>query len=202
MSNVLNTAFEEVKKCQFKFQDNRTIEVLNAFIFWTNFSGKPNAYGNSARTFNLAVPEEAAKELANTGWRVRSKVIEQGVNEAGELDPSLDKVVYFVNIKVNMDSQFPPSVCVFTEFKGVRNRRALNEENIGEIDKLNIQTCDCTINAYESRNFPGKKTGYLRQLYIIADPDVQYNGKYDDWLNDDPNEELPANVLEEEDNNY
>ena len=63
MSNQLMLAAQEVQKCQFIFKDNRTIEVQNAYIFWTNFSGKPNAYGNSARTFNLAVPEEAAKEL-------------------------------------------------------------------------------------------------------------------------------------------
>lgn len=202
MSNILMLAAQEVQKCQFIFNDNRTIEVRNAFIFWTNFSGKPNMYGNSARTFNLAVPEEAAKELSRTGWRVREKVAVAGVNENGELDPSLDQKVYFVNIKVNMDGERPPKICVFSEFRGKKSRRELDSENVGELDRMVIETCDCTINSYESPRFPGKKTGYLRQLYVIQDKAVEYNGKYDDWMNDDPSENAALFQDNMEDDKY
>ena len=100
-----------------------------------------------------------------------------------------------------MDGEYPPKICVFSEFRGKKSKRELNSENVGELDRMVINTCDCSINCYESPRFPGKKTGYLRQLYVIQDPAVEYNGKYDDWMNDDPNEtsyEMP----EEEDNRY
>ena len=92
-----------------------------------------------------------------------------------------------------MDGEYPPKICVFSEFRGKKSE--LNSENVGELDRMVINTCDCTINCYESPRFPGKKTGYLRQLYVIQDPAVEWN------MNDDPNEtsyEMP----EEEDNRY
>lgn len=65
MSRVLEQAFEEVKKSQFRFIDQSNFEVQDAYIFWTNFAGKENQFGSHARTFNMAVPEEAAVELQN-----------------------------------------------------------------------------------------------------------------------------------------
>ena len=40
-----------------------------------NDNEKPNSFGNTARTFNLAVPENVAAELYALGFRVREETI-------------------------------------------------------------------------------------------------------------------------------
>lgn len=170
MSNTTIRAFQEVQKTKFNFINPHTIEVCDAHIFWTNFSATPNRFGSRACTFNLAITEDLAAELESSGWRVRS------------VDNDDGSVLYFVNIKVNMESAYPPIVSVFSEFRGKRGKRTLDAETIGELDKINIQSCDMLINAYESRQFEGKVTGYLKKLNVIQEPNIEFGGKYDDWL--------------------
>ena len=182
MSRTIDNAIEAVAKSQFSFIDNGQLEVRNAHIFWTNFSGKENRFGHSAKTFNLAISEEMAKELDARGWRVRD------VDQKDDDEEVIGKL-YFVNIKVNMESGFPPIVTLFSEYKGKKSRVALTNETIGELDRADILDADCIINPYESPNFPGKVTGYLRKLNIIHEPDIEFDGKYDDWMADGPIDE-------------
>ena len=176
MSRVIDNAIEKVRQSSFNFLDNgRTIEVLNAVIFWTNFRGEANKFGNSARTFNLAVNEETAEYLSDNGWRVREVV---GSDEETKL--------YFVNIKINMSSQYPPRITLFNDFRGKKNPPiTITIDNIGELDRIDIKTADCLINAYSSKTFPDKVTGYLRKLNIIQEVESEFGGKYDDWLEDE-----------------
>lgn len=176
MSRVVDNAIEKVRESSFNFLDNgRTLEVLNAVIFWTNFRGEANKFGNSARTFNLAINEELAQVLSDHGWRVREVV---GSDEESKL--------YFVNIKINMSSQYPPRITLFNEFNGKKNHPVtITIDNIGELDRIDIKTADCLINAYSSKTFQGKVTGYLRKLNIIQEVESEFGGKYDDWLDDE-----------------
>lgn len=199
MSRVLENAFKEVTKSTYEFKDNgRTLVIENAYIFWTNFSGTPNKYGNAARTFNVAVNEEMAGILSSQGWRVR----EEDVVETDQVDPATGKniwaKVYFVNIKLNMESAYPPVINLFTEFRGKKTKRVLDINTVGELDKTELRSCDIIINAYQSRNYEGKTTGYLKTMYAIQEPNIMFNGKYDDWENEDGSEALDAPFVGEE----
>ena len=180
MSKILETAFEEVKKSKFYFVDKTNFEVQDAFIFWTNFSGKANQFGSVARTFNLAVPAEAASQLLALGYRVREEVVGELVDNAtGKTVPAK---VYFVNIKINMDSEYPPTVKLFSEYKGKKTQTVIaDNDTLAILDKADIKSCDLAVHCYMSKRYEGKCTGYLKTLYVIEEPNVVFGGKYDDW---------------------
>ena len=175
MSRATERAIEEVRKSEFIFTDNHTIEVRNAVMIWTNFRGEANRFGSKARTFNLVITKELAEKLRSDGWNV--KVYE---SSDGESEP-----MYFVNIKVNMDSTYPPIVTLYTDFRGHKSRKTLDEETIKELDNIRIDSCDCIINAYTSPNYPDKVSGYLKKLNVIQEREDEFGGKYDDWLESD-----------------
>ena len=202
MSRTLETAFEEVKKTQFIInKDARKVEVRDAFIFWTNFAGEANQYGNKARTFNLAVPNEAVDILENEmHFHVRHEPVYVQENADGSQGETL--YVHFINIKVNMESAYPPSIRLFTEFKGKKKRSELTIETIGMLDRIALQSCDCKFNAYTSKNYPNKCTGYLTELYAIQEPESFYGGKYDDWMEDDSVEETLGVNIQDNSENY
>ena len=161
MSNQLMLAAQEVQSLFLRITEQSRFKMLIYFglTFLVNLTHTVIQQEHLIQQFQKKLQK-------NFGWRVREKVA--GVNEAGELEQK----VYFVNIKVNMDGEYPPKICVFSEFRGKKSE--LNSENVGELDRMVINTCDCTINCYESPRFPGKKTGYLRQLYVIQDPAVEW----------------------------
>lgn len=179
MANVIETGLEKVLETEIIFTERGGFEARNAFIFWTNFRGEANKWGNSARNFNLAIPEEVAKILKQNGWRVRDRAL---YDENGA---DTDRILYFINIKVNMNSKNPPIVSLYSEFRGKRTKRALEIESVGELDRIDIEECDVIVNAYESPQFEGKITGYLQKLNAIQVPDIEFGGKYDDWLEEE-----------------
>ena len=178
MSKTVDRALEAVQKTEFKFINENQLEITNAFLFWTNFRGEANKFGNKARTFNVAISAEVADILEKAGWRVR---------ESGEAPD----ILYFVNIKVNMASQFPPLVSLFSKYRGKRTRRSLDIDTISELDRITIETADLVVNSFESKQFPGKVSGYLKKLNVIQEADVEFGGKYDDWLDE---EDVPDGI--------
>jgi len=182
MSKTTERALVAIPESQFIFKDNHTIEVLNAFIFWTNFRGEANKFGNTARTFNLAVNDDVAEILTTNGWRVR-----QYEHNGGPYD---GEVLYFVNIKVSMESQYPPIITLYSEFRGKRTRRTIDINTIATMDQISIQSADCVINAYSSKMYLGKVTGYLKKLNVIQEPDVEFGGKYDDWMDEEARDQF------------
>lgn len=173
MSKIVENALKGVQNSNFQFlDDGRSIEILNAVIFWTNFRGEANRFGNTARTFNVALSPEMAMLLREQGWRIREYPLEE-------------QVLYFVNIKVNMSSNFPPVISLYSDFRGKRSKRALDVESMGELDRIDIQSADCIINVYQSEAFPGKISGYLKKLNVIQEPNVEFGGKYDDWIDEE-----------------
>jgi len=186
MSSVIQLGLEKVEETKFIFNDRGGFEVRNAYIFWTNFRGEANKFGNAARNFNLAVPKNVALILLDNGWRVRERSITPEVGKKLLPGESVsEEILYFINIKVNMNSTTPPIVSLYSEFRGKRTKRALDIESIGELDRVDILECDFEVNAYESPAFPGKITGYLKKLNAIMVPDIEFGGKYDDWLDEE-----------------
>ena len=55
MSRLVEQSLESLNKSEFIFHDNRTLEVRNAVIIWTNFQGKANRFGNTTKNFNLVI---------------------------------------------------------------------------------------------------------------------------------------------------
>lgn len=173
MSKIVERGLEAVQNSEFQWVRENQLEIKDAYIFWTNFRGEANKFGSKTRTFNVAITKEVAEELDARGWKVR----ESGDPETG--------ILYFVNIKVNMNSSYPPVVTLFTKFRNKKNRRALDIDSIGELDRTIIESADCIINSFESKQYPGKVSGYLKTLFVIQDPDVEFGGKYDDWMDED-----------------
>lgn len=187
MSRILEMAFDEVKntKCSFR-DDGRTFIIEDAFIFWTNFSGRENKFHNSARTFNVAIDEGTAAYLQSTGWKVRMEILDDDIDIKDEQAVANARKVFFVNIKVNMESAYPPVVELYTTSgNGRKSKTILNIDTIGLLDKADIKTCDMVINAYASKMYEGKVSGYLKQLKVIQEPSIDFGGKYDDWETDD-----------------
>lgn len=196
MSRVVEQALEAVKKTEFIFpkddtgniimpQDGgRTLEVRDAHLFWTNFAGRENQYGNKATTFNLAVTPDVAAMLDEMGWRVRDVDLKDFQTK------EVIEKLYFVNIKVNMDSNYPPIITAHSEFKGKRSRTTIDADSLSTLDAVEIQTADCIINMYSSKQYPDKVTGYLRKLNLIMEPAIDFGGKYDDWLSEDSREDI------------
>lgn len=178
MSNVIQEGLNRVKETKFIINDRGGFEVRNAYVFWSNFRGEANKFGNSARNFNLAVTPEFGKILLANGWRLRERPLNQ---DSG----TPDEILYFINIKVNMNTKTPPIISLYSEFRGKKAKRPLDIVSIGELDRIDILQCDCVINAYESPAFPGKITGYLHKLNAIQNPDIEFGGKYDDWMEED-----------------
>lgn len=184
LSKVVLAGIEAVKKSQFIINpDNGLIEIRNAYIFWTNFEGRKDQWGNDARNFNVAVSPEMADILASNGWRVR----DYGNEDQG--------MIYFINVKINMRSTYPPIVTVFSTFRGKRSRTSLTEETLLELDRMDIESSDLIINPWSSKQSEGKVTGYLRTLNVIKEEDVIFGGRYDDWETED----IPLDAQEYED---
>lgn len=179
MSRVVEDGLMKVEQTKFIFNERGGFTVENAYVFWTNFRGEANKFGNATRNFNLAVTKEMGVELIARGWRVRERDL---LDSDGE---TVMDTLYFINVKVNMNTAYPPSVSLYSEYRGHRNKRALDIETIGELDRIDIQSCDLVVNAYESSQYPGKITGYLNKLHAIQEPNIEFGGKYDDWLEED-----------------
>ena len=174
MSRLIENSLEELSKSEFIFHDNRTLEVRNAVLIWTNFKGKANRFGNTTKNFNLVINEEVKAALEQDPTR---EFTIHSIGGEGTDDP----IMYLINVKVNMTSAYPPVVTLYTDFRGQKSRTSLDDTTIECLDYINIESADCIINLYESKMHPGKVSGYLRKLNVIQNKESEFGGKYDGW---------------------
>ena len=174
MSRLIENSLEELSKSEFIFHDNRTLEVRNAVLIWTNFQGKANRFGNTTKNFNLVINEEVKAALEQDPTR---EFTIHSIGGEGTDDP----IMYFINVKVNMTSAYPTVVTLYTDFRGQKSRTSLDDTTIECLDHINIESADCIINLYESKIHPGKVSGYLRKLNVIQNKESEFGGKYDEW---------------------
>lgn len=177
MSKIIEQSLEALKNSEFIFQNPTTLEVRNAVMIWTNFEGKPNRFGNTAKNFNLVINEELKAALESNPEN------EFNIHHIGG-EGTDDPIMYFINVKVNMESAYPPVVTLFTDFRGVKSHTALDRTTIQCLDRVNIVSADCILNLYESRMHPGKISAYLKKLNVIQGKESAFGGKYDEWEND------------------
>lgn len=171
-------------KSEFYFESNGVLIVKDAAILFSNFAGAPDAYhatgGN--RVFNLVLSDDFANELKNLGWNVR--MLENPDGDA----------TYITEIRVNMDSSWPPMVVLYSEFRGKRTATQLDAETIGRLDTGRYNNIKIAINPHEHSVGNFKYKGYLREMRLIAEPTNGYFGNMDEeylgFSNSEP-EEIP-----------
>lgn len=177
MSKIIEQSLEALKNSEFIFQNPSTLEVRNAVMIWTNFEGKPNRFGNTTKNFNLVINEELKAALESNPEK------EFNIHHIGG-EGTDDPIMYFINVKVNMESAYPPVVTLYTDFRGVKSHTALDAMSITCLDRITIGSADCILNLYESKMHPGKVSAYLRKLNVIQTKESAFGGKYDEWEND------------------
>ena len=176
MSKIIEQSLEALKKSQFIFQTPNCLEVRDAVMIWTNFKGKANRFGNTTKNFNLVINEELKEALEANPQK------EFNIHHIGG-EGTEDPIMYFINVKVNMESAYPPVVTLYTDFKGVKSHTALDNSTIQCLDHIMIESADCILNLYESKMHPGKVSAYLKKLNVIQSKETAFGGKYDEWDN-------------------
>ena len=136
------------------FEDTR-------FIFKTNFSGDPDRdnFGSNERKGNVIIPSyEQARELIAEGYNVRETTPSEGEEEGFEQD-------YFVAVKLNYDSNWPPKVYLVID--GCEPR-LLDEDTINEVDLAYVRNVNVTCNSYTNAR-TGRKSLYVKTMYVEID---------------------------------
>lgn len=167
---------EAVRFSEFERLINGDLSVGDAVIIWTNFRAKPTKYNQAGGiiTFCLVLTEEMAEQLRDEGWNVKEN---QGREEG-------DEPLYTTEVKVNMKSNYPPKVKLYTEFKGKKTATSLNEHSIGMLDTVAIGKVDLVVHPYEhGRDVSGGSTikGYLKAIYVTQAKDEYFDGIYDEY---------------------
>lgn len=195
MANLREMAAINAEKSCFIPNENGTIEVQNASILYPDFTGKVTEFHKilgEKRSFNLVLNQEGLETLAaiekSTGlkFRVHFAPLHSGENIN---DKDVEKIAY-INVKVNMDNDFPPAITLFTTYMDKRTRKTLNKNTVGILDTVDIQSCDLILNVYVSKKLKSEYVScYLRKLNVIQEPHIEFGGKYDEWDEDNEEEE-------------
>lgn len=165
---------EEARNSEFKELVNGDLSVENAVIIWTNFEGRPTKFkpAGGQRTFVLVLSEKVADQLKEAGWNVKYR---EGREEG-------DDPLYYTEIVVNMESQFPPKVVLLTEFRGRKSANRLTASAVGQLDSLEIANVDLIIHPYE-HDFSDVASikGYAKAIYVTQGQDSYFGDKYEDY---------------------
>ncbi len=203
MSKLVENALERVQKTTWYF-DRGILEIRDAVLLFTNFAGQANRFGNTSKTFNVVLPNDLKEFLEECQLHDKSLHvnIHKYPNSAAETDE--EPCVYYINVKVNMESDFPPMVTLYTNKQTTnpdgttaikKGRVSLVDATIGCLDRTDIDRADCKLNLKESKANPGNAVFYLRQLNVIQTIVPDFGGAYEDW--DDPIEEVIPEITEE-----
>lgn len=202
MSKATEIAYENAQKSVFRFTDNHTIEVENASILWPDFTGRVTPYHKvlgEKRTFNLVLNDAMLQALAEWQTATGVKFNIHPVNVYSDNDVKVKGVqqivMYYINVKVNMDNEYPPIVKLFTTYGDKKSSCLLNRDTIGQLDAIDIEEADIVLNCYTSQMHPDCCSAYLKKAYVIQSPQVpDFGGKFDDWDNAE-GEITPADVV-------
>lgn len=133
------------------------------FIFKTNFSGDPDRgyRGSTARKATIIINnEDVALELLDMGVNVKKTEPREG-EEKGFMP------VYYVAINCRYDSKTPPRIFLVT---GDADPVLLDEQTVGQLDRVYVLSVDVTLNIWES-DTTGQKSLYINDMYVEQDAD-------------------------------
>lgn len=164
------------------------IEIVGATLKFTNFSGKPGKYNSEGRrNFEIIIPDEAAGDLYNAGWRIRKNGYDskRDKRRTGDYDENLEDCEYRLRVNVNLDSGNPPRCFKKTS----KNMIPLDESTIGSLDYSEIANVFVEINGYDS-NKNGLLSGYLKTI-VAEVADDKFEELYGDFLAGNTDEGVP-----------
>lgn len=152
--------------------EKKIIHIENTkFIYQTNFSGDPerDRFGSSDRKANIIIPDERlAEELLDIGVNV--KRTKPKASEDEEFEP-----VYFVPVKANYDSAWPPKIYLVS---GDAAPRLLDEVSVGTLDNCYVLNVDVVLSTYFNP-MTNRTSLYIRTMYVVQDvEDDPFANKY------------------------
>lgn len=166
------TLLEKANQSTYNRLVNGDLSIENAVILWTNFEGRATKFGESGkRTFNLALSEEMAEQLDAEGWNIRCKEPRQ----------EGDDPLYLTEVVVNMESQYPPNVVVYSNYRGNKKAVRMTSDTIKELDRIDIDNVDLVIHPYEHNRGEYKYKGYARAIHVTQAVSNDFGGKYADY---------------------
>ena len=146
-------------------ENNRRKQLIvienTKFIFRTNFSGDPSRdyFGAETRKASIIIPdEEQALNMIDQGFNVKCTKPKPGEEEGFE--PR-----YFVDIKVNYDSPWPPKIYLVS---GDAEPLLLDEKSISMLDKCYVLNVNAVLNPSVNQR-TGKASLYVRTMYVEQD---------------------------------
>lgn len=152
------------------FAPRGILQIDDARMIFRNFSGAPSQFNRAGdRDFHLVIDDtEIADALDKEGWNVK---IKPGLNE--EDDPRMS-----MKVKVKFNGYGPNCYLI----SGTR-RVELDEESIGCLDDIEIESCDMDIRGYDwEMNGKKGRTAYLQSIRVYQ--------RLDRFAEDFANEEM------------
>lgn len=147
-------------------ESRKLLEIEDCRIIYRNFAGLEGKFNREGdRSFSVIIPnQEIADKLMADGWNVKIKP----PREEGE-EP-------FMTLKVKIKfSGRGPSAYVISG----KNHRRLNEDTIGILDEMDIQSVNMDLRPYDWEvNGKTGRTAYLQAIEVIQNVD-RFGAKYD-----------------------
>ena len=147
------------------FGPRDVLQIDGARLVFKNFSGRKDQYNrNGDRTFAVVIPDqETADKMINrknkfgVGWNVKIRA----PREEG------DQPFMFMNVRVKF-TDFGPDVYL----KSGNNTRMLDEDTIGLLDQIDIESVDLDIRPYDDMGREGPfRAAYLRSIWVTQSVD-------------------------------
>lgn len=130
--------------------NNITIE--NCRFVLRNFSGKEGKFNPpGTRNFGIALTEQQAADMADLGWNIKY-FKPRDDEERGEP---------FIKVAVSFDNK-PPKILMVTS----RGKTYLDEDTVHELDHVDIQVADVTLNPYEHSFNGGGVKAYAKTIVV------------------------------------
>ena len=135
------------------------LEIEDARIIYRNFSGLGTKYNREGdRNFAVIIPnQEIADELMKEGWAVK---IKPPRNED-------DSPFMYLPVKVKFNNRGPAAYV-----KSGSSVQRLNEDTIGMLDEIDIQSVDMDLRPYDWEvNGKTGRSAYLQAINVIQNID-------------------------------
>lgn len=139
--------------------------IENTRLMFPNFSGAPDRFNQTPKpNASIVVPPEMVQELTERGFRIRHLDGREGFED----DNGLDLLV----VKASYGGRGDPKIVLLMAEDGTPPQewsgRLLSAEEVGEIDRLDIDFVDITFTPYEFRGFT---SAYIDSMYVVCRPD-------------------------------
>lgn len=135
------------------------LQIEDARIIYRNFAGVGSKYNREGdRNFAVIIPnQEIADELIADGWAVKIK-------PPRDED---DSPFMYLPVKIKFNNRGPAAYV-----KSVNSVQRLNEDTIGMLDEIDIQSVDMDLRAYDWEvNGKTGRSAYLQAINVIQNID-------------------------------